>query len=106
MFSKFGYTFYLYDMPKHDFIKEHPHFKLEINLKDMVIFESALRNAGIDFYRKDNPILISGNVTYFIADVNRKATDAVIKSNKLDAGTQTIMVTNYPGLKKCINCML
>jgi len=87
-------------MPEHDFIKSQPHFKIEISFRDMLIFESALAEGNISFYREENPVLLSGNITYFIADANRKATDMAIKSNKLDAGTQTIRTSDYIGMKK------
>jgi len=87
-------------MAKADFIKNHPHFKLALPFKEMIVFESLLRKADIDFYREDNPLLFGGIVTYFLLDDNRYEINTLIKENRLDSGTETITVTDYRGLKK------
>lgn len=87
-------------MAKPDFIKNNPHFKLVVPFKETIVLESALRGAAINYYREENPVLLSGTITYFIANNDRRKTDAIITDNKLNTGTQTIAVTDYPGMKK------
>lgn len=66
----------------------------------MIIFEAALQENDIRFYREENPVIFGGSVTYFFPDTSRIQVNQIIIENKIGAGTQTIIITDYPGIKK------
>lgn len=66
----------------------------------MIIFEAALQENNIRFYREENPVIFGGSITYFFSDISRLQVDQIIIENKMGVGTQTIKTTDYPGIKK------
>jgi hypothetical protein len=76
-------------------VKFQNHFKLEVPFKDIIIFESELEKAAIDYYFEEHEPFISDGVKYFLLDRDREKIDQILLKNELIAGTETISVLDY-----------
>jgi hypothetical protein len=78
-------------------IKYQNHFKLNIALKDKIVFEAEMYARNIPFHLDDNPMAYT---RYFLLDEDRQQIDAVLKETGIIAGTETIRMTDYGDSKK------
>jgi len=87
-------------MPNNFNIKYPDHFKLYIQLKDKIIFETELFNNGVDFHVDDNQVLSGSDTRYFLLSKDNAKIDEVLRNNGIIASTDTINVTDYQDQKK------
>ena len=72
-------------------MKYKDHFKLYVQVKDKVKFESSLHTNEVPFYSDVNDqIGPNMDVRYFLLNEDRPLIDEIIKSNGIIASTETI----------------
>ncbi|WP_417611767.1 hypothetical protein [Owenweeksia hongkongensis] len=67
------------------------HFKLYVEIEDIISFESHLTSNQIPFYCNSEQQTLSGNETrYFLLTTDREKVDRLIKRHSIMASTETI----------------
>ncbi len=88
-------------------VKYKDHFKLYIQVKDKIRFESALHTNRIPFH--SDIIEQAGlfvDVRYFLLDVDRPLIDEIVKSNGIIASTETIHLHDIHDIQKLMRFSL
>ncbi|AWH86870.1 hypothetical protein HYN59_17915 [Flavobacterium album] len=86
------------------YIKEGPHFKLWVSLRDKIVFEAALVDEAVPFHVDDNQSTLGSDIRYFLPDAYRQQVDIVLKRKSVAASTDTIGMYG-PEVNKKVNKM-
>lgn len=81
-------------------IKYQAHFKLWIELKDKIVFESELIKKNIPFHIDEDQVTIGSSIRYFLPDEHSSAIDSIIKRCAIAASTDTISIYDVDNHKK------
>mgnify|MGYP005999379735 CR=1 FL=1 len=82
-------------------IKLKEHYKLNVLLKDKIIFESELQNSGIKYYADINEQpSIDGGIRYFLLDSDMENVDRIITKNGIVANTESHLISDFGEQKK------
>ncbi|NDV42600.1 hypothetical protein [Flagellimonas sediminis] len=82
-------------------VKYKDHFKLYVQVKDKVKFESLLHTNEVPFYSDINDQTGPNiDVRYFLLDEDRPLIDKIVKSNGIIASTETILLHDIHDTKK------
>ena len=94
-------------MPNNFDVKHKKHFKLYVQLKDKITFESELEKYNIHYYTNINEQpFIDGDIRYFLLDVDREKIDQILIKNEILASTETIPNNDYKDDYKIIKLSL
>lgn len=94
-------------MPNNFDVKHKKHFKLYVQLKDKITFESELEKYNIHYYTNINEQpFIDGGIRYFLLDVDREKIDQILIKNEILASTETIPNNDYKDDYKIIKLSL
>jgi len=81
-------------------IKHQRHFRLWIELKDKIVFESELIKNDIPFHIDENQSTIGSSIRYFLPDEHSSSIDSIIKQYGIAASTDTIKIYDVDDEKK------
>ena len=81
-------------------IKYHEHFKLWIELKDKIVFESELIKEDIPFHIDENQSTIGNSIRYFLLHEHSSTVDLILRNCGIAASTDTIKVYDVDVEKK------
>src|SRR5690606_24958170 len=82
-------------------IKLKDHYKLDVLLKDKIIFESELNKQGIKYYTQPREqTSVDQEIRYFLLDTDMKAIDQIIIQHEIVASTESHLISDFSDQKK------
>ncbi|HYD92157.1 MAG TPA: hypothetical protein VEA37_11805 [Flavobacterium sp.] len=81
-------------------IKYQEHFKLWVELKDKIVFESELIKKDIPFHIDENQSTIGSSIRYFLLDEHFSTVDLILRNCGIAASTDNIKVYDVDIEKK------